>query len=198
MSDLISRQAALKGFAKYSDAWCYINALPTAEKKGEWIPVVDGNYILWECSECHVESDAWTDFCPICGSRNIEEMDEEAFEEALEEFRKNPKTYTLDEVEAELGLTAQLMLNNPITPEQWDLLEDVDFDHTDRIWFHTKHDKDVAFVKERKGKWIVHKSPDEYHCGLVECPFCRTELIAEPNEYCYCPNCGAKMENEDG
>ena len=46
-------------------------------KKGEWIPVVDGNYIIWECSECHVESDAWTDFCPICGSRNIEEMDED-------------------------------------------------------------------------------------------------------------------------
>lgn len=47
---------------------------------------------------------------------------------------------------------------------------------------------------EKRGKWIVHKSPDEYHCGLVECPFCRTELIAEPNEYCFCPNCGARME----
>ena len=55
-----------------------IMALPTVEpKRGEWIPVVDGHYIIWECSECHVESEAWTDFCPICGSRNIEEMDED-------------------------------------------------------------------------------------------------------------------------
>lgn len=48
---------------------------------------------------------------------------------------------------------------------------------------------------EKKGKWIVHKSPDEYHCGIVKCPFCGEELIAEPNEYCFCPNCGARMEN---
>lgn len=81
-----------------------LNEMPTIDpvRHGEWIPVVDGNQIIWECSECHVKSEAWTDFCPICGSRNIEEMDEEAFEEALEEFRKNPKTYTLDEVEDEL------------------------------------------------------------------------------------------------
>lgn len=126
MGDLISRQAAItlpimpKEYRKhkpidcddaYEQGWgdCQscIELLPTAEKKGEWIPVVDGNYIIWECSECHVESEAWTDYCPICGSRNIEEMDEEAFEEILEEFRKDPKTYTLDEVETELGLTAE-------------------------------------------------------------------------------------------
>lgn len=108
MDDLISRQAALEAVTKYClkydlrELLADIECLPNAEKKGEWIPVVDGNYIIWECSECHVESEAWTDFCPICGSRNIEEMDEEAFEEALEEFRKNPKTYTLDEIEDEL------------------------------------------------------------------------------------------------
>ena len=48
----------------------------------------------------------------------------------------------------------------------------------------------------KKGKWIVHKSPDEYHCGLVECPFCGEELIAEPNEYCFCPTCGADMRGD--
>lgn len=52
-------------------------------------------------------------------------------------------------------------------------------------------------AEPRTGNWIVHKSPDEYHCGMVECPFCREELIAEPNEYCYCPNCGAKMEESE-
>ena len=31
MDDLISRQAALKGFAEHSNGWCYINALPSAE-----------------------------------------------------------------------------------------------------------------------------------------------------------------------
>lgn len=40
-----------------------------------------------------------------------------------------------------------LYLNSPISEEQWDAIEDVDFDHTDRIWFHTKHGKDVEFVK---------------------------------------------------
>lgn len=41
-----------------------------------------------------------------------------------------------------------LTLNSPITDEQWDAITDVDFDHTDRIWFHTKHGKDVEFVKQ--------------------------------------------------
>lgn len=31
MNDLISRQDALKGFAEYSDGWCYINALPSVQ-----------------------------------------------------------------------------------------------------------------------------------------------------------------------
>lgn len=35
-----------------------------------------------------------------------------------------------------------LTLNSPITEEQYDAIMDVDFDHTDRIWFSTKHGKD--------------------------------------------------------
>ena len=41
-----------------------------------------------------------------------------------------------------------LTLSSPITEEQWDILEDVDFDHTDRIWFHTRNGKDVEFIKK--------------------------------------------------
>lgn len=41
----------------------------------------------------------------------------------------------------------ELMLNSPITEEQWDAITDVDFDKTDRIWFQTKHGKTVEFVK---------------------------------------------------
>ena len=40
-----------------------------------------------------------------------------------------------------------LELNSPITEEQWDMLTDVDFDHTPSVTFHTKHGKDVEFVK---------------------------------------------------
>ena len=44
-----------------------------------------------------------------------------------------------------------LKLDNPITEEQWDAIEDVDFEHTYSIWFHTKHGHNVEFVKQ---KWI--------------------------------------------
>ena len=37
-------------------------------------------------------------------------------------------------------------LKSPITDEQWDKITDADFEHTDRIWFETKHGK-VEFVK---------------------------------------------------
>ena len=49
-------------------------------------------------------------------------------------------------------------------------------------------------IEERKtGKWIVYKAPDKYHCGLCKCPFCGEGMIAESDEYNYCPKCGAKM-----
>lgn len=38
-------------------------------------------------------------------------------------------------------------LNSPITEEQWDVINDVDFEHTNEITFHTKHGKEVKFVK---------------------------------------------------
>lgn len=40
-----------------------------------------------------------------------------------------------------------LTLNSPITEEQWDAITDVDFEHTNEIAFHTKHGKEVKFVK---------------------------------------------------
>lgn len=59
-----------------------------------------------------------------------------------------------------------LKLNSPITEEQWDTITDVDFDHTDRIWFNTKHGKEVEFIKPvfcKDCKW----SDDYYHCDRV-------------------------------
>ena len=50
--------------------------------------------------------------------------------------------------------------------------------------------------EREKGKWIVYKAPDKYHCGLIKCPFCGEEGIAEADEYNYCPNCGADMRGD--
>lgn len=51
----------------------------------------------------------------------------------------------------------ELQLNSPITDEQWDAITDVDFDHTDRITFHTKHGKEVEFVKSKPIKTNADK-----------------------------------------
>ena len=54
-----------------------------------------------------------------------------------------------------------LKLNSPITEEQWDDITDVDFDRTDRIWFNTKHGKEVEFTKIVRCKNC--KYADEYN-----------------------------------
>ena len=46
------------------------------------------------------------------------------------------------------------ILNSPLTEEEWDMITDVDFDHTSEITFHTKHGKEVVFVKRKTGHWI--------------------------------------------
>ena len=38
-------------------------------------------------------------------------------------------------------------LNSPLTESDWDMIEDVNFEHTDSIIFHTKNGKIVKFVK---------------------------------------------------
>lgn len=92
-----------------------------------------------------------------------------------------------------------LTLSSPITEEQFDAITDVDFDNTDRIWFHTKHGKDVEFVKRKKGKWI--KLDMHAHLADHKCTACGQECyvptcMGEPM-YTYCPNCGADMRGDD-
>ena len=60
-------------------------------------------------------------------------------------------------------------LNNPLTDEQWDILDDVDFDHTNHIWFHTKHGKEVHFYKNAIPiEWIEKYIKQNYFtCDLV-------------------------------
>lgn len=100
------------------------------------------------------------------------------------------------------GMTFRL--NSPITEEQWDAITDVDFEHTDRIWFSTKHGKEVEFVKRKKGKW------NAYYHGVSEDPVftysCNQCGYSAPyglyggkysqKKWAYCPNCGADMRGE--
>lgn len=71
-----------------------IESRPTVDltTHGEWIPIINDNDIFWECSNCQCESEAWTDYCPICGSRNIKEasgeFDVAAFISMIEEMEK--------------------------------------------------------------------------------------------------------------
>lgn len=61
-------------------------------------------------------------------------------------------------INPEIYNTFILELNNPLTEEQWDIIEDVDFDHTDHICFHTKHGKEVHFYKNAIPiEWLYQK-----------------------------------------
>ena len=61
-----------------------------------------------------------------------------------------------------------LTLNNPLTEEDWEFIEDADFDKTNSIEFHTKHGKTVKFVKctdEKTGDLISRQAAiTEFNC----------------------------------
>ena len=79
-----------------------------------------------------------------------------------------------------------LTLGSPITEEQFDAITDVDFDNTDRIWFHTKHGKDVEFVKRKNGKWL--EIAGDLQCS--ECGATYYDLYPDYSDTKFCPNCG--------
>ena len=84
MDDLISRQAAIDALKRaealtrafgYHNVIETIRELPTAEKKGKWIPVTNGRG-GHECDQCHEYAPSWqtgeehlTNYCPNCGAR---------------------------------------------------------------------------------------------------------------------------------
>lgn len=73
-----------------------------------------------------------------------------------------------------------LQLNSPLTDEQWDTITDVDFDHTDRITFHTKHGKEVDFVKFKP----IKTNADKYFRNATD------DMIAEwIAKHMYCVEC---------
>ena len=79
--------------------------------------------------------------------------------------------------------TFEFTLNNPLTEEQWDMISDVDFDQTDLITFHTKHGKEVEFIKVIRCKdcmsWrkSCFESVNEMVCN-------KTRYIMKADGYC--------------
>ena len=90
-----------------------------------------------------------------------------------------------------------LKLNSPITEEQWDAITDVDFDHTDRIWFSTKNGKEVEFIKPVFCKDCKHREYDEdfgYMCEYdTGDPYC-TGRNAEDDEW-FCADAERRQDD---
>lgn len=100
------------------------------------------------------------------------------------------KAETMDEI--------TLTLNSPITEEQYDMIQDVDFDHTDSIAFCTKHGKEVEFVKRKTGRISYTHFSEELWGQSAICLSCGCKWqIAGEGEDNFCPNCGRRMVNED-
>ncbi len=75
--------------------------------------------------------------------------------------------------------TFEFTLNNPLTEEQWDMISDVDFDQTDRITFHTKHGKEVEFIKVIRCKDCKHRDEETANCTRF-----RKDWYVQSNSFC--------------
>ena len=81
----------------------------------------------------------------------------------------------------------ELMINSPITEEQWDILTDTELEHTVKMYFHTKCGKDVEFAKVVHGHWIDTGSGQE-------CSVCGEIQYGYDSGRFYCQKCGALMD----
>lgn len=95
-------------------------------------------------------------------------------------------------------------LHSPLTDDEWDMITDVDFEHTNEITFYTKHGKEVRFFKAsadvapvRHGRWI----DETFSFSRPRCSVCG-ELCIGLHAFSYvltdyCPHCGARMDGDD-
>lgn len=86
-------------------------------------------------------------------------------------------------------------LNSPLTEEDWDAISDVDFDNTNEITFHTKHGKEVTFVKksEQPPRKLTHfvLLSRFYDPPVYQCTWCK-KIHKDITGYSFCPACGAE------
>lgn len=75
------------------------------------------------------------------------------------------------------GKKMEFTLNSPLTEEDWEKIYDVDMDSTNSVTFHTKHDKEVEFVKPVRCKDC--KSFSHGYCKFHDAKFVRED------GYCY-------------
>lgn len=104
----------------------------------------------------------------ITALRNEKKSEESLLKADPDNVSKGDVIYRQVAAQHEMTLT----LNNPLTEEQWDAIADVDFEHTNEIVFHTKHGKEVTFVKasaQPEPQWISveERLPEEDDVYLV-------------------------------
>lgn len=99
-------------------------------------------------------------------------------------------------------------LHHPMTQDDWDKIIDVDMDNIPSVKFHTKHGKEVEYVKVIRCRDCRHFSVKD-HWGNVngvpilcasDMPTCdawaNTECMVDPDGYCFL---GERKEGiEDG
>ena len=85
-------------------------------------------------------------------------------------------------------------LNSPLTKDDWNLITDAEFEHSDSVTFTTPSGKEVEFRKVVHGEWFPIDVGDCcYRCSV--CNIVRDAYLLEEDNYC--PHCGAKMERRE-
>lgn len=108
-------------------------------------------------------------------------------------YDENTRMKTDDEI--------TMTMNFPLAEEEWDIIMDCDLENTASITFHTKHGKEVEFVKRTRGEWEAVE--DKHYAGegywrCTSCGYCFAfgAYFAVEEIFQFCPHCNAEMKIE--